>query len=245
MTMMATSFWYQAAINAVGPVVSAIAGVLLAGLVVNYITRAAQDRRAESQLRRELISEIIETASTLYHHITSYARAKADAADAAESAPDTPAAGEEPGELRKKLLEQYPASRAKGEVIQARLKVYFDEPRVGVAWHAVTDCLRVLYVNATLGPGKRREQVHHSMGWEKKFHTGLSADVLADSYKVAEAYGCHLKATAEAVFVCPMRPHRISGGANRDIERALAQPGDPDFNFDYKEPTGQPNSSSP
>src|SRR5690242_7169277 len=125
MTMMATSFWYQAAINAVGPVVSAIAGVLLAGLVVNYITRAAQDRRAESQLRRELISEIIETASTLYHHITSYARAKADAADAAESAPDTPAAGEEPGELRKKLLEQYPASRAKGEVIQARLKVYF------------------------------------------------------------------------------------------------------------------------
>ena len=77
MTFTATSFWYQAALNAVGPLVTAIAVTLLAGLLVNFITRASQDRRAENQLRHELISQIIETASTLYHHITLYMRARA------------------------------------------------------------------------------------------------------------------------------------------------------------------------
>ena len=141
MTFTATSFWYQAALNAVGPLVTAIAVTLLAGLLVNFITRASQDRRAENQLRYELISQIIETASTLYHHITLYMRARPKTdAESVDSARDNGPDSNEPDQLRNKLREEYPVSRARAEVIQARLKIYFQEPRVEVAWHAVRDC---------------------------------------------------------------------------------------------------------
>lgn len=39
MFVAATSFLYQASLNAIGPLVTAVVGLLLVGLVVNFITR--------------------------------------------------------------------------------------------------------------------------------------------------------------------------------------------------------------
>jgi fluoride ion exporter CrcB/FEX len=54
----ATSFWYQAGLNAVGPFVTAIVGSLLIGILVQAITRGAQERRAARELRYALIAEL-------------------------------------------------------------------------------------------------------------------------------------------------------------------------------------------
>jgi hypothetical protein len=51
----ARSFWYQAGLNAVGPLVTAVVGSLLIGLVVAAISRAAQNRRAARALRYGLL----------------------------------------------------------------------------------------------------------------------------------------------------------------------------------------------
>jgi hypothetical protein len=108
------------------PLITAIAGLLLGGLAVNFITRALQDRRAANQLEFGLIGEITETASSLYHHIAMYTRAQTDVG----AGPAKPVDDQETSELRKKLLEQYPVSRAKAEVVQARLKAYFTSTRL-------------------------------------------------------------------------------------------------------------------
>jgi hypothetical protein len=68
---------------------------------------------------------------------------------------------------------------------------------VEVAWHAVRDCLRVLYDNAISDPEAPPEHVSRYSKEGEKYHTGLSVDQLADPRIVSEAYGLHLKATAE------------------------------------------------
>lgn len=234
MTVAATSFWYQAALNAIGPLITAVVGLLLVGLAVNFVTRAVQDRRAANELKYGLISEITETASTLYHHIIQYNRAQTGAAD---SARDKAEADDECKRMRQKLLDQYPTTRAKAEVLQARLTAYFEEPRVAVAWHAVRDCLTVRYYHEISGDkaehwDKIRDE--NSKGWRDRFHTGLLAKDLKNPDNVNDAYKLHLKTTAQLVFVCPLRPRRNSRRAKRAIDRALE---DAKEHFDYHEPT--------
>jgi hypothetical protein len=233
MTLTAVSFWQQATLNAIGPLTTAVVGLLLVGLAINFVTRAVQDRRAANELKYGLISEITETASTLYHHIVQYDRAKIDPAD------------EEYKRLRKKLLDQYPTSRAQAEVLQARLTVYFEDPRVAVAWHAVRDCLTVRYYHEVSGAETEHwDQIsdENRKGYKKGYHTGLSPDDLTNPDKVKNAYKCHLKTTAKLIFACPLRPRRNSPRASRAIERALEQA--QKENFDYNEPVERQSAPS-
>lgn len=229
MALSTTGFWDQVVINAVGPLITAIFGLLIVGLAINRYTRALQDRRIDNELKYGLISEITDTASTLYHHILMYDRARAEAGDAdgSESA-DT----EELHELRKKVLEQYPASRAKADTLEERLTAYFADPHVALAWHAARDCLTVRYHSAVRGRNWEQLCRANSRGWDNGYHTGLSAEELTDARTVSNAYHLHLKTTARLIFVCPLRQRRASRRAKRNIDRVLKQAQDMGFDYD-------------
>lgn len=141
--MVTIPFWDQVALNAVSPLVTAIFGLLLAGVVVNLLTRALQDRRTSNQLKYDLLSQITEVASTLFHHAGLYHRARADARNLPEGAGNIVRSDEELDGLRKELLVQHAAGRARTDILEARLGAYFDERHVTIAWHAVRDCLTV------------------------------------------------------------------------------------------------------
>lgn len=218
MVLLTTSFWYQAALNAVAPLVTAVVGLLLVGLAINFITRGLQDRRAAKELKYTLISETTETASTLYNHITWYSQFRVG------SARDVQGDDQEIAE-RLSLKNQYITGRAKAEVLEARLAAYFDEPRVAVAWHAVRDCLNVRYYQVLGIPDEQLAQVYNenAPGWDDRYHSGLGARYLSDRSTVFKAYSCHLRTTAKLIFACPLRPRRIAGRAKRNIDDVVNQ----------------------
>ena len=72
----ATSFWYQAGLNAVGPFVTAIVGSLFIGILVQTITRGAQERRAARELRYALIAELTGVAAKMHVVLQIYQRTK-------------------------------------------------------------------------------------------------------------------------------------------------------------------------
>jgi hypothetical protein len=221
--LVAIPFWDQVALNAVSPLVTAIFGLLLAGVVVNLLTRALQDRRTSNELKYDLLSQITEVASTLFHHAGLYHRARADARNSSEGAGHIVRSHEELDDLRKELLAQHAAGRTRTDILEARLGAYFDEPHVTIAWHAVRDCLTVRVYTAIGGPENLLSEVsrENAKGWEGRFHTGLSVTELADPYKVWKAYDCHLKTTTKLIFACPLRPHRLTRRAKLEIDRTL------------------------
>ena len=231
----AASFWGQVALNAVAPLVTAVFGVLLVGIVVNLLTRALQDRRTANQLKYDLLSQITEVASSLFHYAGLYHRARVDAANLAASAGSIIRNDQELDELRKELLTQHATGRARTDTLEVRLSAYFDEPRVAIAWHAVRDCLTVRVYTAIGGPEALLHEViqENSKGWEGRFHTGLSASELTDRHRVWKAYDCHLKTTARLILACPLRPHRITRRGKLAIDRALARART--LGFDYQE----------
>jgi hypothetical protein len=91
--MGASSFWYQAGVNAAGPLVTAVVGLLIVGLAVNRYTSASQDRKMDNEPSQS---------------------------------------NEELRELRRRMLEQYPPSRARADVLEERLAAYFADPRVAL-----------------------------------------------------------------------------------------------------------------
>jgi hypothetical protein len=63
-------------LQSVGPLVTAVVGTLIIGTFVTWITRKVQERRAEYQLRIQLIDQMTETASSLYMTTQNYWRKK-------------------------------------------------------------------------------------------------------------------------------------------------------------------------
>jgi len=218
---MIAGFWYQAGLNAAGSLTTTVLGFLLLVVAANLVTRRFQDRRAANELKDKLIRDMTETASTLYHQIGMYLRAKSDTAYHAETSADD----QEIRELRKAVLAQYPRSKADAEVLEARLTGYFREPRVPIAWHAVRDCLTVRYHNTLGAAPKRWEQVckENSIGWKGQYHSGLSASELTDQSNVSLAYKQHLENVARMVLACPVGPRRMPRKSEKAIDSILEQ----------------------
>jgi hypothetical protein len=220
-------FWDQVVLSATPPLVTAVFGLLLVGLGVDYLTRVLQDRRTAGQLKYDLVSRMTEVASTILHYAGMYREART----AADSKTDQQLA-----ELRKNFLEQFAAGPAQTDVLEVLLGAYFDEPRIAVAWHAVRDCLTVRYQFAIGAPEELLREICHqnSKGWDGRYHTGLSAAELTDRLKVWKTYDCHLKTTVKLVLACPLRPHRITRRSSAAIDNALEIARE--LGFDYKEP---------
>lgn len=199
---MSADFWEKLILQAVGPLLTAVVGTLIIGTFVAWITRKAQERRADSQsrdertraeneLRVQLIGQMTEAASRLYMATQHFWRKKKVEKTA-------------PGELdqhRKELDEQYRASRVLGEVIERQLEAYFlsSEPRV--LWHATMDLLTVRYFN--LIDLMTDRLLKDNAGQE---HTGLTVEELRDQGLVLKTYREKLIKAARAVLEGRMRP---------------------------------------
>jgi hypothetical protein len=233
-TMAGSSFLRQAELNAVGPLVTAVVGGLIVVLAVYLITTTLQARRSATELKHQLISEMTEAASTLYQAIGAYYRALEALGLPAGFVPAKN--DHELLDLRNRVLGCYPLARVSQEVLEARLRAYFADNRVPVAWHAVRDCLLVLYNLALGGSVKRWDLVEsqNAKGYQERYHTGLSVKQLAEWSTVYGAYARHLKAAATFVLACPLREQRIFRAARK--ADAAIKTATKDAGFDYQEP---------
>lgn len=192
---------------------TAVVGTLIIGTFVARLTRRAQERRADIQVREEraradyqlrlqLIDQMTETASALYMTAQNYWRKK----DVEKVAPE---------ELilhRTELDQQYRASRIDGEVLEFRLEAYFLSTEPKKLWHAVMDLLTVRYFHLI---GLATDTLRRENAGEE--HSGLSVDELKDQGLLLQTYREKLKAAAHAAIsgstgLWPVDP-RPSGGA--------------------------------
>jgi hypothetical protein len=221
----ATSFWYQAGLNAVGPFVTAVVGSLLIGLLVQAITRGAQDRRAARELRSALIAELTGVAAKLHVLLQMYQRTKRLTEEAQQSTPpqrrwrlrhriqatrqpELAASWERVHQLHDELDKQYRECRGDGEVLEARLGAHFADARVQTAWHALVDCLIIRYCYAIDFPGLESVLKAHTYGTGDRFHSGLQRPGRDSSdlwEQLERAHNEHLQATATFVLELPLR----------------------------------------
>jgi hypothetical protein len=173
----------------IGPLTAAIFGTLIIGLFVGWITRRTQDRRASYELRRELISQMTETASALFFAITHYRRVKEGLLDPQVKLMD----------IAPILHEQYRKTRTAATVLENRLEAYFDSDTPRQHWHATIDLLAVRYYDV-LGQASDDLRVANA----GNDHSGLTAQELADPALVTTGYKDRMHKAAEAVRRTPL-----------------------------------------
>jgi hypothetical protein len=199
---MPTEFWEKLLLQSVGPLLTAVVGTLIIGTFVAWITRKAQERRADNQLREErtraeyqlrlqLIGQMTEVASSLYMATQNFWRKR-----------NVERVGsEELDQHRKELDQQYRASRVLGEVIERRLEAYFLSSDPKVLWHATMDLLTVRYFHLI---GLTTDNLLRANAGAE--HTGLSVEQLTDQKLVLQTYREKLITSARAVLNRPIRP---------------------------------------
>jgi hypothetical protein len=257
----ATSFWYQAGLNAVGPFVTAIVGSFLIGILVQAITRGAQERRAARELRYDLIAELTGVAAKLHVLLQMYLRTKRLTEEAQQSTPpqhrwrfrhpiqatrqpELAASWDRVRQLGAELDERYLECRRDGEVLEARLVAHFVDSRVQTAWHALVDCLIIRYCYAIDFPGFDSVVNAHTYGTEGRFHSGMQRPELVSSDlwgQLERAHNEHLRATATFVLELPLRgarsmpwPRMLARRPDRRVPKAT--PGA--FTYEWKADRG-------
>lgn len=194
-------FWEKLLLQSIGPLVTVVVGTLIIGTFVGWITRKAQERRADSQLQEEriraqyqlrlqLISQMTEAASGLYMATQNFWRKKV-----LEKVSD-----DELARHREELDQQYRASRVIGEVIERRLEAYFSSSDPKALWHATMDLLTIRYFHLI---GLTTENLLKRNAGEE--HTGLSVEQLKNQGLVLNAYRDKLNMGAQTVLREPMR----------------------------------------
>lgn len=154
-----------------------------------------QQERANSSLRYELIGAMCGTAASLYLASQAYYRASRSKDDQQRDL--APALA--------KFEEQYVKSRTDGEILEARLKVYFIDEVPRVQWHRITDLLTVRYMQLT---GADSDIVYkiNAKDYEGKEHSGLTAAELRKSETLLSAYRKGLEEALETVQYAEFRP---------------------------------------
>ena len=194
-------FWEKLLLQSVGPLVTAVVGTLIIGTFVAWITRRAQERRADNQLeeqrmhtqnqlRLQLIDQMTEAASGLYMTTQNFWRKK----DVEKIGNDDLA------KYREELDQRYQACRVIGEVIERRLEAYFLSDNPKALWHATMDLLTVRYFHLI---GLATANLLENNAGEE--HTGLTVEQLRDQRLVLKTYREDLMKAARAVLQDPLR----------------------------------------
>jgi hypothetical protein len=216
MTAIATTFTFaqQLLLNIAGPLLTAIVGTLLIGLVVGRITRKAQERREdqllrgalgreERALRQSLIEEMTDTASALYIQTQLYWRVSTDR-DPTRNAGDLP-------DLRKELDAQYVKSFTAGLELESRLDSYFVSDEVWRRWHRTMDFLTVRYFQV-LVPDKGEARAERLKGLYKTNSKPSCTDTDVASLNTAKTVLTgYRKALSEASLLVLTMPLRDTG----------------------------------
>lgn len=194
-----------------GPAVGALLGTGVIGLLVWKVTDRVQRRRAETQLKLEVLTAAFTVAAKWSLEINRFGRLKSDAS----------ASEEEKKKARTALDKQYMDCRSASLVLEARLEAIFEaedpvidfkskdavdfESRVpAIEWHKVNDLLTVRYMRAT-GRATYLTYETYAKGYEDKLHTGMTEgdleddDLLYSTYRKALTTLKHLLLTTKVV----------------------------------------------
>lgn len=155
---IAESFWRQAALNTVSPIVAALLGGLVVGLIVQY----AQNRRTTFSLRTTLSFEVMQVAYACYYRVEEAIRRERYGQE--WNAND--------------LHQDYEEFRIAARVLEAKLHAYFKDGIARWLWHDVVDLLTVRYYGL-VHKGQRFEDLVARHG---KHPHELEIPVLARSY---------------------------------------------------------------
>jgi hypothetical protein len=189
-------------LQSIGPLVSAIVGTLIIGGLLAQITRKAQERRADNQLREnriraehqlriDLIGQMTQAGSALYMACQHYWRKKSRE----QTAPEALAV------LRQELDKQYRDSRVAGEVLERKLEAYFESTNPRALWHATMDLLTVRYFH--LIELDKDSLLQANAG---ALHSRLSLEQLRDQGLILKTYKETLLEASQAVLSGAIRP---------------------------------------
>jgi hypothetical protein len=160
--------WQKALIATIGPVVTAISGLVIA-LVV---TQRIQSRREAGEVRERLASAMSDVANELYFELQRYWRAAREVAVLERRTNPSLA------EPLKRLDDAYHLARAKSQTIEHQLNIYFSSAEPGRLWHSLTDMYSVRYFLLwSDDPNHRRQVCERNAGPD---HSRLSAEELAN-----------------------------------------------------------------
>jgi hypothetical protein len=148
---IADSFWRQAALNSVAPIVAA----LLGGIVVNFVVRLAQRRRERQQLRSSLSLDMMRTAYGFYRPLIEDIRTISYSVSL--SRPNRRVrVFQHPNPLQdidlSDLSQRYEEFRIAARVIEEQLRVNFREADARWLWHGVVDMLSARYYRLAHSP---------------------------------------------------------------------------------------------
>lgn len=185
---MSQPLWERLLVAATGPFMTAV----LALVVVNKVTSWAQARRDAAETRESLATELTETANSLYLALQAFWRA---ARDVPLRDRRTSAALEDEC---KELDSIYQAARAKGQVLEQRLKIYFAAATPSSRWHQVTDLLSVRYFLLTESSDERRRNIRRIN--QGAGHTELSESELNEPALLLRTYRLALAETVASLW---------------------------------------------
>jgi len=139
----ADPFWQQAALNAVGPVLTAFLG----GLVVSILIQQIQSRRARQELRSTLSFEMMRTAYQFYYPLIEAVRSREHWTHSEHSASLISRRKQlrPPPENFDSLSQQYEDFRVAARVLEEQLRVSFPDIDARWLWHGVVDMLTARY----------------------------------------------------------------------------------------------------
>ncbi|KRE52406.1 hypothetical protein ASG92_25500 [Arthrobacter sp. Soil736] len=228
-------------VAAAGPAVGALLGTGLIGLLVWKVTDRVQRRRAETQLKLEVLTAAFTTAVRFYMELNRFKRLDSDSL-----VPD-----EEKKKARTALDQQYLKCRAASLVLEARLEAIFEAEDSAIdfkspdaskfqskvpstVWHRIDDLQTVRYMNLT---GRATAQTYktNAMGFEEKWHSGLTEDELDKDELLIPTYRGAMKTLKELLLRTKVvKIHR---------RRRLNRPGNHAAGLAGRSSTGTPLSS--
>jgi hypothetical protein len=196
-TITEPPFWDRLVVAAVGPLVTAVVGTGVIGWVILRVADSTQARRAEETLRRELLSNAMNAAGSLYFALQSYRRAERDN-DLSKQAK---------GEQRRELEHQYFDTKVQAGLLEGEIDALFGEV-LATEWHRTSDLLTVRYMQLT---GNVTAHLYESNArhYDGKEHSGLTIEELKDRDGVGRAYRNALRNVAGGIMTAKFqRPDR-------------------------------------
>jgi hypothetical protein len=147
----------------------------------------------ESQLRRELLTPLLTSASELYLSTQHYWRIRTDPSRASE----------EP-EVRSAMDDQYRKSRATITVSEMEFEAVFATDEPARLCHRIDDLLTVRYMQLI---GKDTDALYekNSLNYEGKEHSGLPESELRQANLVLDSYRSNAKELARSVLSSSFR----------------------------------------
>ncbi|ANZ40008.1 hypothetical protein BBK82_32170 [Lentzea guizhouensis] len=153
----------------IGPITGAIVGTLVLGGFITWVNHNVQTRRANRELRGELVTQTTDAAGS-FHFLATYFHGMKQTSPADHGYLEV---------VRQELGGQYRRSRVAGKALESRLQAYFPEDDLHEDWHALMDICSVLYFQLVDSPADRIERIFRQGAVsEVERHTGFSLDEL-------------------------------------------------------------------